>query len=127
MDSTTPISEEILDKTILKASSILKSHQTDDGHWAFELEADVCISAEYIMLNHYLDEIDDDVESKIANYLRAKQGDHGGWPLFLDGNMDLSSSVKAYYALKLAGDNENAPHMVHARKAILDAGGAVNV
>ncbi len=127
MDSTTPISEEILDETILKASSILKSHQTDDGHWAFELEADVCISAEYIMLNHYLDEIDDDVESKIANYLRAKQGDHGGWPLFLDGNMDLSSSVKAYYALKLAGDNENAPHMVHARKAILDAGGAVNV
>jgi len=127
MDATTPVPEELLDDTILKASSILKSSQADDGHWAFELEADVTISAEYIMLNHFLDEIDDEIEGKIANYLRAKQEDHGGWPLFPGGDLNLSSSVKAYYALKLSGDNENAPHMVRARKAILDQGGAVNV
>jgi squalene-hopene/tetraprenyl-beta-curcumene cyclase len=98
--------------------------QSPEGYWVFELEADCTIPAEFIMLNHYLDEINDEVERKLANYLRAIQGKDGGWPLFHDGEMNISATVKGYYALKLVGDDINAPHMKKAREAILAAGGA---
>lgn len=115
---------EVLDRTISEAADWLLSRQNADGHWVFELEADATIPAEYIMLNHYLDEIDDAVEAKLANYLRAIQGKHGGWPLFHDGDFDMSASVKAYLALRLVGDSPDAPHMKKAREAILARGGA---
>ena len=113
-----------LDALIDDARSALEALQRDDGHWVFELEADVTIPAEYIFLEHFLDEIDDDVEAKLATYIRRIQGTHGGWPLFHGGDFDISASVKGYYALKLVGDDINAPHMVRAREAILAHGGA---
>jgi squalene-hopene/tetraprenyl-beta-curcumene cyclase len=116
--------EAQLDAAIEDSRSALKERQTADGHWAFELEADATIPAEYIMLEHYLDEIDPEVERKLANYLREIQGDHGGWPLFHRGDFNISASVKAYYALKLAGDDPALPHMQKARAAILAHGGA---
>src|SRR4249920_3049309 len=51
---------------------------------------------------------------------------HGGWPLYHDGDFDMSASVKAYFALKMIGDNLDAPHMRRAREAILARGGAVH-
>src|SRR5215467_13075736 len=96
----------------------------DEGEWCFELEADVTIPAEYILLGHFLDAIEDEVERKLAVYLRATQADHGGWPLFHGGELNISASVKAYYALKLAGDDPASPHMTRAREAILAHGGA---
>ena len=119
-----PTSFDGLDATISEAAGWLKGRQASDGHWAFELEADVTIPAEYILLNHYLGEIDDALEAKLATYIRGIQADHGGWPLFYGGELNVSASVKAYYALKLVGDDPNAPHMVRAREAILAAGGA---
>src|SRR5262249_9516736 len=89
-----------------------------------ELEADATIPAEYIMFEHYLDEIDPEAERKIANYLRETQGEHGGWQLFHRGDFNINASVKAYYALKLAGDDPQLPHMQKARAAILAHGGA---
>ena len=102
----------------------LLGRQATDGHWAFELEADSTIPSEYIMLNHFLGTIDDAVERKLSAYLKATQGKHGGWPLYHDGDFNLSASVKAYYALKLTGEDMNAPYMCWARKAILEHGGA---
>src|SRR5256884_1965217 len=54
----------------------------------------------------------------------ARHAEHGGWPLYHGGDFDMSCSVKAYFALKLAGDSPQAPHMVRARAAILQRGGA---
>ena len=86
--------------------------QRPDGHWVFELEADATIPAEYVLLRHYLGEpVDAALERKIAVYLRRIQGEHGGWPLFHDGDFDISASVKAYFALKMIGDAVDAPHM----------------
>jgi squalene-hopene/tetraprenyl-beta-curcumene cyclase len=116
--------EEKLFQSLVRARDGLLSLQRPDGHWCFELEADSTIPAEYILMMHYMDEIDENLQAKIARYLRGHQADHGGWPLFYGGKFDISCSVKAYYALKLAGDNPDAPHMVKARKAILDHGGA---
>jgi squalene-hopene/tetraprenyl-beta-curcumene cyclase len=113
-----------LDRAVGKAAEALIGLQREDGHWAFELEADVTIPAEYMLLQHYLDEIDDHLQGELAQYIRATQGEHGGWPLFHGGAFNISASVKAYFALKGAGDIPDAPHMARARAAILAAGGA---
>jgi squalene-hopene/tetraprenyl-beta-curcumene cyclase len=113
-----------LEQAVDAAAKALLARQQGDGHWVFELEADATIPAEYVLLQHYLDEIDDGVQAALARYLRSIQGEHGGWPLFHRGGFDLSASVKAYFALKAAGDSPDAPHMARARAAILAAGGA---
>ena len=113
-----------LGAVIAEARRGLLQLQRADGHWVFELEADACIPAEYILFEHFLGEIDAPLERKIGVYLRARQADHGGWPLYTGGDLNLSSSVKAYYALKLIGDDAEAPHMQRARQAILAHGGA---
>ncbi len=116
--------DDALDRTITEAATWLAEQQAEDGHWVFELEADATMPSEYVFLNHYLGEIDDDIEHKIATYLRRTQGKDGGWRLFPGGDFDLNATVKAYYALKLVGDDPDAPHMRRAREAILARGGA---
>jgi len=118
-----------VESTLEDAREALKARQQPDGHWIFEFEADATIPAEYIFLRHFLGRIDEpgyaELERKLAVYLRRIQSDvHDGWPLFKDGDFNISASVKAYWALKLAGDSPDAPHMVRARAAILAYGGA---
>ena len=87
--------------------------QRPDGHWVYELEADATIPAEYVLLVHYLAEAPNlELERKIGVYLRRIQGAHGGWPLYHEGAFDISATVKAYFALKMIGDDIEAPHMV---------------
>jgi squalene-hopene/tetraprenyl-beta-curcumene cyclase len=114
----------MIERATSAARDALIRAQHEQGYWLFELEADCTIPAEYILMMHYLDELDAPLQAKIANYLRAHQAEHGGWPLYHGGAFNISCSVKAYYALKLAGDNPDAPHMVRAREAILAHGGA---
>ena len=115
--------DEISNSASRSVDALLKS-QREDGHWVFELEADATIPAEYILLDHFLDTINQPLHERMAVYLRSIQEDHGGWPLFHRGELNISASVKAYFALKCVGDDINAPHMVKAREAILRHGGA---
>jgi len=113
-----------LEDCIRQATDALLARQQPDGHWVFELEADCTIPAQYVLLQHILDEgIDAQLESKIAVYLRRIQGAHGGWPLFRDGEFDMSASVTAYFTLKVIGDRPDADHMRRAREAIRSRGG----
>jgi squalene-hopene/tetraprenyl-beta-curcumene cyclase len=114
----------VLDRAVFFARDALLARQSAQGYWCFELEADCTIPAEYIMMMHFLDEIDASLERKLAVYLRSHQGEHGGWPLYHGGDLNISCTIKAYYALKLAGDDPEAPHMARARAAILARGGA---
>ncbi|HEY8095326.1 MAG TPA: prenyltransferase/squalene oxidase repeat-containing protein, partial [Methylobacter sp.] len=109
---------------INKAQEKLLSLQDKEGYWVFELEADCSIPSEYIMMMHYLGEIDEPLQAKIANYLRSRQSEDGSYPLFTGGAGDLSCSVKVYFALKMAGDAIDAPHMTKLRNYILSQGGA---
>jgi squalene-hopene/tetraprenyl-beta-curcumene cyclase len=114
-----------VERSVRDATDALLARQRPDGHWVFELEADATIPAEYVLLRHYLGEpVDGALEARIANYLRRRQAEHGGWPLFHDGAFDMSASVKAYFALKMIGDDVDAPHMRRAREAICARGGA---
>jgi len=116
-----------LDKAINKIFESLVSKQRADGHWVFELEADSTIQSEYILLNHFLGRLGEEhqeLHKRMAVYLRKTQEEHGGWPLFHRGDFNISASVKAYYALKCVGDDIHEPHMVRARKAIIEYGGA---
>ncbi|WP_255504718.1 squalene--hopene cyclase [Novosphingobium sp. EMRT-2] len=120
-----------VDAAVDRAASALSRAQRADGHWVFELEADCTIPAEYVLLRHYLGEpVAEELEAKIGRYLRRTQSaEHHGWGLFHKGAFDVSATVKAYYALKMIGDDPAAPHMVRAREAVHKAGGAeaVNV
>ena len=127
MDDAAPIRSD-LDAAVARATEALIARQRSDGHWVFELEADATIPAEYILLRAYLGEPDaPELERKIGVYLRRIQGADGGWPLFHAGAMDVSCTLKAYFALKMIGDDPAAPHMARARAAILKAGGAERV
>ena len=120
---------QALDRAIDGACAALYRTQQSDGHWVYELEADATIPAEYVLLRHYRGEpVDAELERKIGVYLRRIQSrTHDGWPLFQDGEFDMSATVKAYFALKTIGDDIDAPHMKRAREAILKRGGAVHV
>jgi squalene-hopene/tetraprenyl-beta-curcumene cyclase len=108
------------------ATAAILAQQKPDGHWVYELEADATIPAEYVLLVHYLaEEPNLELERKIGVYLRRIQGAHGGWPLYHDGAFDISATVKAYFALKMIGDDIDAPHMARARAAIHERGGAI--
>ncbi len=76
-----------LDRAIAEARDALIAQQHEQGYWLYELEADCTIPAEYIMMMHFLDEIDAALEAKIANHLRARQAEHGGWPLYHGGDI----------------------------------------
>nr|WP_205195040.1 squalene--hopene cyclase [Burkholderia sp. Ax-1719] len=116
----------LLDAAIVRGRNALARRQQPEGSWCFELESDATITAEYILMMHFMAKIDTVRQEKMARYLRDIQRleTHGAWDLYVDGAPDVSASVKAYFALKAAGDKENAPHMVRAREAILKLGGA---
>ncbi len=77
-----------------------------------------------MLLEHYLDRQDPELQRRIGVHLRAIQDATGGWPLFHGGQSDLSATVKAYFALKAIGDDPEAPHMRRARERVLALGGA---
>ena len=105
------------------AQRYLLSIQGPDGHWCGELEGDTILESEYALTLHFLGRTNDPRFEKVAEYLRRKQLPRGGWAIYQGGPAEVSSSVKAYFVLKLAGDDPAAPHMARARKVILELGG----
>ena len=115
--------EKTVERSLGKAVEFLLSAQADEGYWAGEFEGDTILASEYIILMAHLRRWNASKARKAAAYIRSKQMENGGWPVFPDGPVDASASVEAYMALKLAGDGADQPHMVRAREAIRQAGG----
>jgi squalene-hopene/tetraprenyl-beta-curcumene cyclase len=103
----------------------LLSQQAPDGHWVGELQGDTILESEYILLMAFLGKENDGRVAKAARYIRSQQNPDGGWSNYPDGPPELSVSVKAYFALKLAGEGMDAPLMRRARDVIRSLGGAV--
>jgi squalene-hopene/tetraprenyl-beta-curcumene cyclase len=112
---------------IARARAALLAKKDPGGWWCFEFEADVTIPAEYILLLHFLGKPEPDLELRIGRYIRRIQSKDGSWPLYPEGEGNLSCTVKAYYALKLAGADVDDPAMARARAWIRAHGGAERV
>jgi squalene-hopene/tetraprenyl-beta-curcumene cyclase len=102
----------------------LLARQHDDGHWVGELEGDSILESEYILLLAYLGRENSDTARRCADYLIEKHLPDGGWAMYTGGKVEISGSVKAYFALKLTGHDPSAEYMQRARRAILEHGGA---
>jgi len=113
-----------LTRAIAQSGDALLSRQHTNGHWRFDLEADTTIPAEYMLLQHFMGTVNRDREARLADYIRARQLADGSWPLYEGGPGNISATVKAYFALKLAGQPAAAPLMQQARKWVLTHGGA---
>jgi squalene-hopene/tetraprenyl-beta-curcumene cyclase len=109
--------------SVHRAQHHLLSIQSEDGHWCGELEGDTILESEYVLTMHFLGRTAEPRVAMAANYVRHKQLDDGGWAIYPGGPPDASASVKAYFVLKLLGDDPEAPHMRKARQVILDLGG----
>ena len=105
----------------------LLSRQQADGHWVGELEGDTILESEYILLLAYLGRETSERAGRCANYLLEQQLPNGGWAIYPGGPLEISASVKGYFALKLTGHDPDSEPMCRARKAIVQAGGAERV
>ncbi len=117
------ISLEVVRHAVRAAQRYLLDRQEPDGYWVAELEGDTILESEYILLLQFLGRRDPEKFRKLANYIRRWQHPDGYWPIYPGGPPDVSASVKAYFACKLAGHQETEPFMRRARRAILDLGG----
>lgn len=115
--------ESPLDKAIERTRDFFFREQLPDGYWWAELESNVTITAEYIMLFHFLGMVDKVRERKMAKDILSKQIDDGSWAIWHGGAGEISASVEAYFALKLAGYSADRPEMQKAREFILANGG----
>jgi squalene-hopene/tetraprenyl-beta-curcumene cyclase len=98
--------------------------QKFDGHWVGELEGDTILESEYVLLMAFLGREGEDRPRKAARYLLRHQAPGGGWSNYPGGPVELSVTVKAYFALKLTGHDPDAPYMARARAVIRGLGGA---
>jgi squalene-hopene/tetraprenyl-beta-curcumene cyclase len=114
---------ELLARAISKAQHNLLRLQHPDGHWCGELFVDSTLCSDYVLFMQWADEIDIVLQEKCAAHIRRRQLADGGWNIYEGGPSEISASVKAYFALKLAGDLPSAPHMQEARACILRLGG----
>lgn len=112
-----------LDMVVQRGVENLLRLQAPDGYWWGELEADTTLESDCILLHHILRDGQNVRVRKFANYIRKKQLADGGWSIYPEGPAELNTCVKAYFALKLAGDLPSEPHMERARKEIHELGG----
>jgi squalene-hopene/tetraprenyl-beta-curcumene cyclase len=117
--------KDTLDVAIEHSRDFLFQEQLPEGYWWAELESNVTITAEYVMLFHFLGLIDKERERKLANYILSKQTEQGCWCIYFGGPGDISTTVEAYFALKLAGYPAEHPAMAKARAFILEKGGII--
>jgi squalene-hopene/tetraprenyl-beta-curcumene cyclase len=113
-----------LTRSVRRSAEALLSRQYSGGYWRFDLEADTTIPAEYMLLQHFMERVNPEREARLADYIRRRHLPDGSWPLYEGGPGNLSATVKAYFALKLAGESPASPLMQRAKKWVLTHGGA---
>src|SRR5579875_632333 len=106
-----------------RASEHLRSLQHEDGHWRGLLETNVTMDAEDLLLREFLGIRDERRLAQSARHIRAQQREDGTWANFAGGPGDLSTTIEAYWALKLAGDAPEQRHMARAAEWIRAQGG----
>lgn len=123
---TAVLNADTLSDAIARAQQNLLRLQHDEGYWCGELLVDSTLCSDYVLYMHWLQEVDPVLEEKCVAHIRRRQLPDGGWNIYEGGPSEVSASVKAYFALKLAGHSPNDPWMREARACVLRLGGIPN-
>ena len=115
--------ESQVPQVVSRALNWFLSAQHQDGYWWGELEADTTLESDYILYLHVLGQLKSEKVGKLARYIRERQLPDGGWNIFYGGPSELNATVKAWVALRLAGDPATAPHLESAKQRIHELGG----
>src|SRR5436190_14690645 len=115
--------DEEISQAIKRAQTNLLRQQKPDGHWCGELIVDSTLCSDFVLFMHWLGEVDDGLQQRAVRHILKRQLPDGGWNIYYGGPSEVNASVKAYFALKLAGHSADLPYMQEARANILRLGG----
>ena len=121
--ASAPATRRAARQALSRAVGHLTALQHPDGWWQGELETNVTMDAEDLLLREFLGIRTAEETEAAARWIRSVQRDDGTWANFRGGDGDLSTTVEAYVALRLAGDRPEASHMAKAAAWIRDRGG----
>ncbi|MGW2208636.1 squalene--hopene cyclase [Streptomyces sp. NPDC001781] len=125
-DSTVPPAAGVpgaAERAAARATEFLLARQDPEGWWKGDLETNVTMDAEDLLLRQFLGIRDEATTRAAALFIRGEQREDGAWSTFYGGPGDLSATVEAYVALRLAGDAPDAPHMARASAWVRERGG----
>ena len=111
------------ERALARGRDRLLALQSEAGWWKAELETNVTMEAEDLLLRQFMGRIDPAILRDTAAWIRSKQDADGGWAIFTGGPPDLSATIEAYAALRLAGDPADAAHMRRAAELVRELGG----
>src|ERR1022692_1754513 len=123
-------------RKIQRAAERLLSLQHDDGYWCALLTADTTLESDYILLQLWMyspgsageqagiwNPPDRGKIQRVAERILSKQLPDGGFNIYVKGPSEISASVKAYFALKVAGIPVDDARMLRLRDRIIALGG----
>src|SRR2546423_947137 len=122
-----PANDSQIASAISRAQENLLGQQKPDGHWCGELYVDSTLCSDYVLYLHWLGEVDHELQERCTQHILRRQLPDGGWSIYYGGPSEINASVKAYFALKLAGYSADLPFMREARANILRLGGVPRV
>src|SRR4029453_13260016 len=99
------------------------SQKLAEGFWVGELEANTTLTSEYVLFRHLIGNVDEVREQKCVRYFLSQQQEDGGWNLYYGGPSELSTTIEAYFAMRVAGVGPDKPAMRRACQFILPQGG----
>ena len=114
--------EELREAIGLAQQNLLRQ-QKPDGHWVGELMVDSTLCSDYVLFMHWVGDVDETLQRRCTRHILERQLPDGGWNIYYGGPSEINASVKAYFALKLAGHSPDTPFMQEARANILRLGG----
>jgi squalene-hopene/tetraprenyl-beta-curcumene cyclase len=117
------VSDAEISEAIRRAQENLLRQQKTDGHWCGELIVDSTLCSDYVLFMHWCGEVDGQLQRRCVQHILKRQLLDGGWNIYHGGPSEINASVKAYFALKLAGCSADAPFMHEARANIMRLGG----
>ncbi len=112
-----------VEEAVRKSCQYFCRVQYPEGYWWAELESNVTITAEYVMITRLLGIPIADKEKSIVKYFLGRQNDNGSWGLYYGDGGELSTTIEAYFVLKMLGQDPESAPLARAREFILQRGG----
>ncbi len=115
--------DDDISRAIARSQENLLRQQRPDGCWCGELIVDSTLCSDYVLFMHWFGEVDGQLQQRCVRHILKRQLPDGGWNIYYGGPSEINASVKAYFALKLAGCVPEPRFMQEARATIMRLGG----